>query len=538
MNKWLKYEPWLFALLVIVGTLPILLNRYFVTLDGPAHLYNAILIRELVTGNHPEIHNLFMMNYFPVPNWSGHFLMALFSLVLPAWMAEKLVFLACFTLLPLFFRKLILHLYPENRLLTYPIILFAHNQLLYFGFLNMSLGILFMFITAWLFVRYLQQFKLTNIVLLGILLLIIWFSHIMVFMIAMGVLAVLVLVTIPRKEDGIGSLTFNLKGTGRKFLLICTASIPAILLSVLYFLKIDALEPYERLPFSELMRWIIDVRPLLALAYNNQWTPWTNLLFLWFTLTIAGSVILWIRNQNRPLFKSFKSGFPGSYSWLWMVIWGVFLFLFLMSPNAMLLSERLIYMFYLFFILWLATLKVPRSMAVAGVMVVAMLQGIFTSLYLKTMPPLSETATALEKAGKSIDKNSLVLTLNYSDHWMFRHISGYLGVSGPTALLKNYEADLQWFPVQWNPEVYQTQRMHYHGIHNLNTAQEFFLNTSDTTCFTMPHTNGNLVPITYVLVIGTFNHIDDSSAYKPIQMLQNHYTRVQSESFSDLYKLN
>ncbi|HRZ42843.1 MAG TPA: hypothetical protein P5228_09105 [Bacteroidales bacterium] len=537
MNKWLKYEPWLFAILVLAGTMPILLNRYFVTLDGPAHLYNAILIRELLTGDHQEIHNLFVLNDFPVPNWSGHFLMAMFSMVLPAWMAEKIVFLACFTLLPLFFRKLVLHLYPGNTLLTYPIILFAHNQLLYFGFLNMSLGILFMIMTAWLFVRYLNQLTWKNVLIISLLLLMIWFSHIMVFMITLGVLVVLVLITIPRKEEGNGSLTFSLTGTGRKILLIAIAAIPAILLSVLYFIRIDSLEPSNKLPLPELLRWIVDVRPLLALAYNSKWTPWTNLLFLWFMMAMAGSIWLWFRNHGPFRGKNLMRGFSLNISGLWMLVWMAFLLLFLVLPNSILLTERLIYLFYLFFILWLASLKVPRSIALAGVVVVMLVHGILTGLYLKTVPPLSENATALEKAGKKIENNSLVLTLNYSDHWMFRHISGYLGISDPVAMLNNYEADLVWFPVQWNPKIYQTRTMHNWGIRNLNTAQEFFLNASDTTCFSIPAIGGNLVPIRYVLVIDGARGKDNISHQKAAQMLEEHYAKVDSESFFDLYRL-
>ena len=40
-------EKWGFRIILFLHLLPVLLLTPFVTLDGPAHLYNAVLIREL-----------------------------------------------------------------------------------------------------------------------------------------------------------------------------------------------------------------------------------------------------------------------------------------------------------------------------------------------------------------------------------------------------------------------------------------------------------------------------------------------------------
>lgn len=53
------FEILLFYSMVIVGLIPLLTRKYFVTSDGPAHLYNGVLIKALISGNYPEINHIF-----------------------------------------------------------------------------------------------------------------------------------------------------------------------------------------------------------------------------------------------------------------------------------------------------------------------------------------------------------------------------------------------------------------------------------------------------------------------------------------------
>gem|GEM_PF-4258636 len=45
----------LFSFLLFLNLIPILLLKYFVTLDGPSHLYNANLIKHLLLNTPPYI---------------------------------------------------------------------------------------------------------------------------------------------------------------------------------------------------------------------------------------------------------------------------------------------------------------------------------------------------------------------------------------------------------------------------------------------------------------------------------------------------
>ena len=91
-------EKWGFRIILFLHLLPVLLLTPFVTLDGPAHLYNSVLIRELLSTQSYDIishpHFFLQFNAFPEPNWTGHLIMSLLTFVLPVLMVEKVMLIA------------------------------------------------------------------------------------------------------------------------------------------------------------------------------------------------------------------------------------------------------------------------------------------------------------------------------------------------------------------------------------------------------------------------------------------------------------
>ncbi len=108
-NNTIQWESYFFWVVVLFTLLPVLTTKYFITLDGPSHLYNANLIKELLLGKNQLIKDLFQFNPIPVPNWSGHFIMAFFCWLFPAFIAEKLLLVIYLVFTPLFFRRIVLN---------------------------------------------------------------------------------------------------------------------------------------------------------------------------------------------------------------------------------------------------------------------------------------------------------------------------------------------------------------------------------------------------------------------------------------------
>jgi hypothetical protein len=63
---------------------------WFVTGDGPSHLYNAYIMGELTTGNSP-LHDVYALNWKPVPILLGHWLLVELIEVVSARTAERIL---------------------------------------------------------------------------------------------------------------------------------------------------------------------------------------------------------------------------------------------------------------------------------------------------------------------------------------------------------------------------------------------------------------------------------------------------------------
>jgi hypothetical protein len=80
----------IFGVLLLPVVIAIWCVPSFMTMDGPAHLYNAEILSEFLKGK-PPIRDLYVVHWTPLPNVAGHWLLAALLQVIPAWTAERLV---------------------------------------------------------------------------------------------------------------------------------------------------------------------------------------------------------------------------------------------------------------------------------------------------------------------------------------------------------------------------------------------------------------------------------------------------------------
>ncbi|MFO7371347.1 MAG: hypothetical protein R6X09_13875 [Bacteroidales bacterium] len=533
-----RYEPFLFWVLLLAGTIPLLAFRHFVTLDGPAHLYNAQLIREIWFGGHSLITDLFRVNEFPVPNWSGHIMMALLNLVLPGYLSEKALLLFYFILTPLFYRKFMLLFYPENRLLTYFMLIFVHHHNLYFGFWNMSVGLTFLFVTAYYFAKYCNRINLPHVVVLMLLLLALYFSHVLMLLVTLLFLAAILVLLVQTEKTAGGLKIVNLREIRQRFITLFLAAIPVLVLSGIYFLNIDSVEKGTRMATGELVRYVTTIRPLLTFCFCDPWIRVTHILLAFFGFLMLGSLYLFLKNRYRKGKNELRPGSVSKQSLVWLAFSVVFLVLFFLVPNSILMTERLIVLFYLFFVIWLGSLKYPKPIRMCAVVVVLFVHGFFINIHFRSFYHLSKDVDQIVQASEKISPNSMVLTLNYSDNWLHSHISGYLGAGkNQVAVLENYEAALKWFPVQWRTDVYQTNRLIAWGVDNKQIALDFYVNDPAPGCFSLLKTNGEPHRIPYVFVMGDFDLKNDSLTLGIKQILDQSYAEVGNDNFFRLFEL-
>lgn len=532
-------ETFLFYLMLFAGLIPLLAHACFVTLDGPAHLYSGIILRHLITGDVPLFNDLFQINNFPVPNWTSHFLIAFLSTFLPAFITEKAVIFIYLFFTPVIFRKLILHLAPENRIFSWLMILFVHNQIFYFGFFNFSYGILFLFLTVWYYYRYCDTVRLRQTIFLAFLFLFTWFSHLFPFLISLTVVLILSMTRTVKPNPEGGLLLSDIGTQMRNTLRIVFAALPSLILTLLYMGRVDSVHEAPRPDLDQLFQGITDIRPLLALGTGAPWKIYTRLLFLLFLLMAITHSVIWLKKSVK------KSGdnLLVSGSWktaplLWFLFSMGFLLLYLLLPNAILLTERLILFFFLFLITWLAILKYPGWIHALAFACIIFFHVVFTKMYHTNIGGLSREIVLMKEAVKKAEPNTLLLTLNYNDNWLHAHTTGYAGTDHPVVVLENYEAGLAWFPVRWNTSRYNISFMNNWGVENKKVACEKYIHPVDPEVFAITSHDGHVRPVENVLLTCPPSRIEALLPACQRDILAKRYTIKHQNDFCTLYTLN
>ena len=182
----------LFLLLALLYLIPIWSVDHLPTSDGPTHLYNAWILRELVAGTDGPIARQYAIDWRPHPNWSGHALLALLMCIVPPVVAEKLLVSA---IVFLFLWSIWLYAgAKEYAFLAFPL---AYHQFLQSGFYNFSLGIALYFLILAVWWRRRDRPDAKTIALIAVLLLLCYFSHPMPALLAVGSIGLLWLFTLP-----------------------------------------------------------------------------------------------------------------------------------------------------------------------------------------------------------------------------------------------------------------------------------------------------------------------------------------------------
>jgi len=449
-----------FYIILVINMLPILLFRFFPTMDGAAHLYNSNIINELIFNPNGLLSNYFLLNSELVPNWLSHFLLAISNLIFPAWIAEKILLLIYFIFLPLSFRALI-KVFNKKAYLSYLIFPFTYSFLFYIGFYNFCLAFILLFYTIkYWFVNH-EKNNLKFILILFVLISVTYFSHILVY--SFLLFSVFILLSQKFIKDAYLKGFNNKKFTTyfKKYLVLFFASLPSLILFISFYFNREFTISNENIDNSILIKWIKDIRPIIALMYN----PELRLTEVLYHLFIGLTAILFYNRINKIDFSkkstsnkiifAIRNGlFHKTDIFLFITLITVLIY-FNVSSNsgAGMMSERFNLLIYLFYILWLSIQVFPKWLMQFSVTIILIVNFGFVYRYTLATKGLSMQAVAIYNTANHIKPYSTVLPINYSDNWLSPHFSNYLGVDKPLIILENYEADVGWFPILWNNKM-------------------------------------------------------------------------------------
>lgn len=457
MIQYLKnytWENYLFLGLLLLNALPLFTSSYFITLDGGAHAYNTNIISELLFNKESIYHQYYEFNPEPVPNWFTHVILVLFKSVMPYFLAEKLVVFIYFILTPLFFRKIVLLINPDNKTLSYLILPFVHFLMLYLGFFNFCYGIMFSFIGIYYWTRHFNELSLKKWLIMFILCVFTYFSHIFPFVVlVMYCMSSLFCFYIKDYASSFKELLSKMWAKFIKPLSIFIFSIlPILYLLKNYFSKRPTHGKEIFLEPIDLLKMFYKIKPLQV--YDDSELKYSKYLFIWLGIIaiIFGSIAL-INYLRKKC--SFRQDFlKHNFLLLALVLTGL---LFLVPDDdgyGGFISLRIVLFIWYFFVFWLSVQKINKNIQYFIVLVVLIIQG---PLLLKRTKGIKWTASNykdIEKVDELIEANSTVVQIfNDDGNWLGHHLSNYIGSRKPIVVLDNYEASKEYFPVIWKDDI-------------------------------------------------------------------------------------
>ena len=96
---------------------------------------------------------------------------------------------------------------------------------------------------------------------------------------------------------------------------------------------------------------------------------------------------------------------------------------------------------------WISSQRVSKWVAFPMIFLALVVNGAKMKYYMEQSESLSVEAEDLFSVEQKIDKNTILMPLNYSDNWLHAHFSNYLGTIKPVMIFDNYEANNEYFPL-------------------------------------------------------------------------------------------
>lgn len=397
---------------------------YLITLDGPTHLYNSanfnrILVGDTFTTSFLEINSSITPNYASLLILS--FLMLFFNGII-ALKIFHLFFVLLFALSFVYWNKG----KSNNSYLVIPLIF---SYLFFSGFYNFILAIILMF---WILTFY-ERTKLATLpkyLILTVLLLLLYFSHSIVFAFTGIALALYEITKWLAEKKNFKSLLLPLS-------LLLLAALPCVIFTFFFMGARDS--EVHFLSFSQLLANLTLSKSIITKSVVGEFTK-----YIFTFLIIIISIVLMLSKLRKRIE-------PSDYLGITALTMLVCYFILPDSVGyASVFSVRIEYIFWVFLFAWIARQKLNKTIIKYGL-------GIFTVIlisiqqmgYVTFLQPLNFAAKKVMAADEIIPTESIIYPIFTSNVWEHLHISNLLGAEKNLFILENNGAREDYFPVQY-----------------------------------------------------------------------------------------
>lgn len=444
----------LFILLIAGSMLQFLFFRHVISLDGPQHLHNAYVLKDLLL-NKGAVRDFYNINPLPVGYWTTHLTLTLLTFVFPPWLAEKILLLLYVLGMAMAFRHFLGSLDKElNPIGIYLIFPLIPSMFLLHGYYAFSFGIIMLLLTLGYWNRIGPNPGKKALLKFSLLLLLFYFTHALVFIFFLFAFLIQMIFesVLPLIEGK--DLKQDFKKSGGRALKVLLAFIPALVFLYIYSRSVFSGGSDSELSPLVMKDQLLDlfrITPLIGFLHKEEWV-YTKPFSIALGLTLMS---IFIRQLLRLL--SSKTTFRAillERSNIYLAISLVFLLLFFLNPDRFLgarMSMRIGYLFFLFLIMWIPFQRIPKmvSLVLAGVVIFVV---VYTQILMhKIYEPQAAIAVELQELDPYINENATIFTFQESSNWLNDHFALYVGLQKHTINLKNPQC-FGPFPIIWDWE--------------------------------------------------------------------------------------
>ena len=433
-------EKVFFGVMLFVVAIPITSGNWFVTEDGASHSYNAGVLYNLLSGNDDFLGQYYKINTLPSPNWLGHLLLAYTGHWFGVATGAKILHLTYIAGFALAFRRLMFTVSPQPRLMSYLVFPVIYNVVFLFGFYNYCLGMVLMLVVINLWLRFVSKPVWSGALWLFIAITLLWFSHQLTWAFAGLFIGCHLLYLFITRKQFAAAVKMVLYAVG--------VSLPSLIFLIIYTVKGGGGSGATYAGFSKRWDGFTD-GSFLRIYFIQENTLGICFLLLLAALVVAGGV------RYYRLRRSFTADTSGQkLFWLVMFVLSFLIMLFIpeVIGNGGVIGIRVMWVALVFLMILAAQFRMSsRLSAAAGA--VSVLLGLLHIAYFKPLLlDYNLDAHAARDAGKYIRDKSTVLVLPFTYNWLHLHMGQYAVAGRDVVLLDNYEAQHNYFPIEWNYE--------------------------------------------------------------------------------------
>jgi len=444
----------LFYTLLFLHLIPLFFGKYFLTQDGPSHLYNAFIFKDLLSNPHSIFANYFDINKVPNPNWLVTVFYSFLMLFFPPFAAEKIFLVLYVLFLPLSFRFLIRQINPNSPFITLLIFPLVYNITLYLGFFNFCFSIIIYFYATGYWLKYQGLFNIKRFLVFLILVTFIYFSHPVSFVILCMTIGVFI---VSELISDIRGAKKALLSASKRISVFALCLIPSLIFFAMFFRGIGAGMVFTR---RYVKVYIVDQLQNYGLYFMGK----TDLRIC----TVFAAILVFFFIYNLVTRIKNKRFYRLDILYLFFALFSILTFF---SPEEIaggsVILIRLILYSNIIAIICISAYSYPKNLKKYSTYLFfafAMFWLGFRSYYFLNVQSELHEFMSIENnipegktllpfiIQKSNPDGSPVDTKRDIDINIFQHAANYISLEKKLICLANYEAEQSYFPIKWKAE--------------------------------------------------------------------------------------